>query len=132
VESSGVALFRFPGEMLCVLEAAWDWHAGGPTTEIYGDKGVLIQSRSDCASNAGGGLCPQLSVYDAAARAWRYEDFEWDFAGIHRAAPRDFIDMIVEGGEPRSGAVEAVKAAEMIEGAYVSAREHRSIGFPLA
>ena len=131
VETSGTALFRFPGELLCVLECAWNWRAGGPTTEIYGEKGSILQSLTDCASNSGGGVLPHLSVFNGEDGQWRPVDISWDFSAIHDAVPKDFIDVLCGNGIPRTGIDEGLDAAEMIDGAYRSFREGRSVGFPL-
>lgn len=129
VETAGAAVYKFPGDILCVLECAWNWPAAGPTTEIYGDRGVLVQNLTDCASNSGGGLTPHLSIFDTKVREWRDTGIPWDFSTIHTYAPKDFIDILANGGTPASGIEDAVKAAEMIEGAYRSFRERKSVSF---
>jgi predicted dehydrogenase len=131
VETSGAAVYRYPNELLCVLECGWNWHAGGPTTEIYGEKGVLIQNGTDCASNSGGGLCPDLNWYDVKKKEWIRIDMPWDFSKIHTYAPKDFIDVLTRGHPPASGLDDGIKAAEMIEGAYRSCRKGKTVFFPI-
>ena len=74
-EMSGAALYTFPGNILAVHEAAWNWHAGGPTTEIYGEKGTIIQNLTDCSSNQGNSYWPALSIYKTKTRACSLSDF---------------------------------------------------------
>ena len=131
VETSGAAVYRFPGELLVVLEGGWNWHAGGPTTEIYGDKGVIVQNLTDCASNSGGGLSPHLSLYESDKKAWRDLGMSWDFGTIHTLAPKDFVDVLEGKSEPASDIDDAIRAAELIEGAYRSFKEGRRVDFPL-
>lgn len=131
VESSGVALYRFPGDMLCTLEAGWNWWAGGPTTEIYGERGVILQYHTDCASNSDSRRWPHLCIYRAETTAWELLDLPWDFAAIHTLAPRDFVSVVIEGSAPPTGIDEGLRAMAMIEGAYRAARERRSVSFPL-
>ncbi|MDZ7802334.1 MAG: Gfo/Idh/MocA family oxidoreductase [Trueperaceae bacterium] len=52
VEDTGVMLFRFPGGVIVELASGWAWRAGGPSTEIYGSEGTLLQFFTDSASNA--------------------------------------------------------------------------------
>jgi predicted dehydrogenase len=131
VETTGVAVYKFPGDLLCVLEAGWNWVAGGPTTEIYGENGVLIQNNTDCASNAGGGLCSHLNWYDSNAGRWIPLDFSFDFASIHTHAPKDFIDGILEDIPPATSVIEGLNATELIEGAYRSFHSKQTVFFPL-
>lgn len=132
VETAGTALYTYPGELLCTLESGWNWIAGGPTTEIYGEEGVLIQSHTDCASNAGGGLLPHLLWYERRTGKWTVLEEQFDFSTIHTYAPKDFIDGIVEGFPPKTSIQEGLKALELIEGAYQSMQSHCTIYFPLS
>ena len=131
VETSGSAIYTFPDELLCTLETGWNWVAGGPTTEIYGEHGVLIQSHTDCASNAGGGLLPHLVWFDGKSGKWSTLEESFDFSSIHTHAPKDFIDGIWEDRPPKTSIREGLKALELIEGVYRSVETHRTVYFPL-
>jgi hypothetical protein len=130
-ETSGAAIYRYPGDLLCVLECGWNWRAGGPTTEIYGERGAILQYRTDCASNVAGQGWPQLAHYDAEAGAWTSFNADWDFASIHAKAPADFVSVLLEGRKPPTGIDAGLAAQEMIEGAYRAASLRRTVDFPL-
>jgi predicted dehydrogenase len=132
VEDTGVALFRFPENILVELSAGWTWPAGGPTTEIYGTNGTLIQSFTDLASNA----APDPSRMHL--RLWSVGDDQWqdlgygsDFKGIHAEMARHFLAVITEGIAPCAGMLDGLKSLEMAIGCYVSAKEGRRVDFPL-
>jgi len=131
VESGGTALFRFSTGVTAVLESAWNWPAGGPTTEIYGEEGVIIESLTDRASNSRGQYWPHLTVYRAGDEVWRDTGESFDFSRIHTLAPRAFVDALVEGGSIVSTIDDGIAALEMILGAYRSAQTGRRIDFPL-
>lgn len=131
VETSGAAIYRFPGELLAVLESGWNWLAGGPTTEIYGDRGTIIQSGTDCSSNTQGNFWPQLAIYRKEEGEWEEIDTYFNFADIHTLVPRAFIDSITDRIDPVSSIEDGFKALEMIIGAYRSAGAGRMIRFPL-
>lgn len=131
VETSGTAIYRFPEDTLVVLESGWRWVAGGPTTEIYGDEGTIIQSGLDCASNAAGAFWPPLSLYRKSAGRWQTIDAPFDFSSIHTLAPGAFVDSITRNTAPPSTIQDGRKALEMIIGAYRSAETGKRVEFPL-
>ena len=110
--------------------------AGENTTEIYGDRGVLIQNWGDGPSTpfAPPGAAPiRLYRRDTQPPAW--EEFPMPvpksqgerIAGV----PRPFIDYLRRGGDPPATALDGKRSVEMILGAYQSAREGRRVSLPL-
>lgn len=132
VDDFGCAIFRFAGGELGVLESGWSWVAGGPTTEIYGDQGTIIQSLTDCASNAvpldGVGELQLFRVAEGEL-GWRNVGSRSNFKLVHEAVASAFVDCLESGGPLPVTAYDGMKAVEMMVGAYMSAREGRIIGF---
>jgi predicted dehydrogenase len=134
VEDTGAAIYRFGQGVLGVLEAGWTWIAGGPTTEIYGDRGTIVQGFTDCASSAAplpGASYLQLYSADAAKPAWIDLGLQHDFWTIHQRVPRAFLDCLISGDPPPSTLHDGATALEMILGAYQAAAERRVVRFPL-
>lgn len=135
LEDTGAAIYRFRGGVLGVLEAGWTWVAGGPTTEIYGDRGTIVQGFTDCASSAAplpGSAYLQLYRADAPVPAWVDLGVGHDFWTIHQRVPRAFLDCLTSGDPPPSDLTDGTAALEMILGAYQAAAERRVVQFPLA
>jgi len=128
-EMSATALYEFPNDIHVVHEAGWDWIAGGPTTEIYGDEGVLIESLTDCASSTGNYLLPHLSLFRKETGSWEVLEKDYDFSSIHQMFPITYLDMLLDDTEPISTLSDGLKALEMVEGVYRSIRERRTIEF---
>lgn len=131
VEKSGVAVYRYPGDLIVIHEAAWDWLAGGPTTEIYGEKGVLIESLTDCASSTGESYWPHLSLYKKEAGEWKILAETFDFSKVHSFFPQEFVKILIENKEPICTIDDGINALTMVIGAYKSAKEGKTIYFPL-
>lgn len=131
VETGGTAVFEFPGGVTAVLEAAWNWPAAGPTTEIFGEEGALIESLTDCASNSAGQFWPHLAVYRTSEGLWRDTGERFDFGEIHHLGPRAFVESLERGVEPVSTIDDGIAALAMVTGAYRSARLGRRVDFPL-
>ena len=134
VEDTAAAIYRFTAGVTAVLEAGWTWVAGGPTTEIYGDRGTIVQGFTDCASAAA--LLPgsaYLQVYRSGGREPDWEDLglAHDFWTIHQRVPRAFLDCLLSGDPPPSDILDATAALEMILGAYRSATDRQAVRFPL-
>ncbi len=131
VETSGAAIYRFRGDMLVVHEAAWNWHAGGPTTEIYGDRGTVIQSYTDCASNSEGNFCPHLSLFQTKTGRWETLPVRYDFSATHTLFPKVFADLLVgKTAELPATLEDGMKALEMVLAAYKSAQTGQLMTFP--
>ena len=134
VEDIGAAIYRFADGVTAVLEAGWTWVAGGPTTEIYGDRGTIVQGFTDCASAAAplpGATYLCLYRADASEPAWTDLGDPHDFWTIHQRVPRAFLDCLISGGPPASTLADGAAALEMILGAYQAAAERRTVVFPL-
>ncbi|MCD6120842.1 MAG: Gfo/Idh/MocA family oxidoreductase [Spirochaetales bacterium] len=131
VEKSGVAVYRYPDDLIVIHEAAWDWLAGGPTTEIYGRKGVVIESFTDCASSTGKSYWPHLSIFKKETGEWETLEDTFDFSSVHSLFPREFISILTENKDPICTIDDGVNALTMVIGAYESAKEAKTINFPL-
>jgi len=130
VESAAVAIYRYTDDLLVIHEAAWNWIAGGPTTEIYGEHGVLIENFTDCASATGKSYWPHLSLFKKETGKWEVLEETFDFSKIHSLFPREFIDMLTESKKPVTTIDDGINALTMIIGAYKSAEEGKTIYFP--
>jgi predicted dehydrogenase len=134
VEDTGAAIYRFADGVTAVLEAGWTWVAGGPTTEIYGDRGTIVQGFTDCASSAAplpGATYLHVYRTDCPEPAWTDLGDPHDFWTIHQRVPRAFLDCLIAGDEPPSDLTDGAAALEMILGAYQAAAERRAVRFPL-
>jgi len=134
VDDNGVAIYTFANDILAVHCASWTWLAAGPTTEIYGDKGTIIQSFTDFSSNA----VPwrgevHLRVFCDAERekGWQDMGFSFDFKKVKHQIPTEFIKALRKGIEPPITGEDGMKALEMILGAYLSSKEGKIVQFPL-
>src|SRR5207244_7718135 len=125
----GVAIYRFRGGTMAALENSSVTLAGENTTEIYGDRGVLIQNYGDLVST---GMAAPDSVALKQYRpdqpgAWLNQPF-----GIPRshgeriaAVPRPWIDTLQAGAPPTVTARDGRVSVAMCLGAYESARTGR-------
>ena len=134
-DDTGVAIYRFPSGEMAILINTSVTHAGENTTEIYGDKGVVIQNYGD------GPSCNIPRSEDAVAlKLWTTEHPSWKDLGVaipnnhgERIAdvPRPFIDCLKNDTEPDVSVEAGRVSVEMILGAYRSAEEGRRVQFPL-
>jgi predicted dehydrogenase len=134
-DDTGVALYRYPDRAMAVLFNSSVVHAAENTTEIYGDRGVIIQNFGDGPSTpmAEPGAMP-LKLYRRDSPP-RWETFDLPVPKSHgeriAAVPRPFVEMILHDREPDVNARDGRVSVEMILGAYQSAREGRRVSFPL-
>lgn len=124
---SGAAIYSYPNAMLAVHEAAWNWQAGGPTTEIYGEEGTIIQNHTDCASNKGRSYWPGLTVYRRETGEWEEIPCPFDFSEVHTLPPKEFVRTLRTNTEPASGIRDGIEALTMIRAAYESHKTGRHI-----
>lgn len=134
-DDTGVAIYRFPSGEMAILINTSVTHAGENTTEIYGDKGVIIQNYGD------GPSCNIPRPEDAVAlKLYTTEHPSWKDLGIaipnshgERIAgvPRPFIDCIIDDTESDVSVEAGRVSVEMILGAYRSAEEGKRVSFPL-
>ena len=134
-DDTGVAIYRFPSGEMAILINTSVTHAGENTTEIYGDKGVVIQNYGD------GPSCniprPENAI---ALKLWTTENPSWKDLGIQipnnhgeriSGVPRPFIDCIIEDTEPDVSVEAGRVSVEMVLGAYRSTQDGRRVMFPL-
>ncbi|MBI3910346.1 MAG: Gfo/Idh/MocA family oxidoreductase [Armatimonadetes bacterium] len=134
-DDTGIALYRFSGGTMAILFNSSVILAGENTTEIYGDRGVLIQNHDDAVSTA------MTTPHSVALRLYRrgqpatWMHFPFRIPRSHgdriAAVPRPWIDMLQSGSAPACGAREGKVSVAMILGAYRSAAEGQRVNFPL-
>lgn len=133
VEDNLAAIFRF-GESgpIAILQSSWTEVAGTVTTQIFGDRGSVIQSYTDLTSTRLPRPHPApILVYREGASDWETPSVDEGFSAIHQLVARRFVDCLVEGGEPPVTAEDGRKAVEMVLGIYRSARTGAACRFPL-
>jgi len=132
-DDTGVAVYRFPSGAMAILLNSSVTLAGENTTEIYGDRGVLIQNYGD-----GPSCSVPLPPGAIALKLYTREQPIWHDLGIPipksqgeriAAVPRPFIDCLKYGREPAVTARDGRVSVEMVLGAYRSAREGKRIIF---
>lgn len=134
-DDNGVAVYRFAKGEIGVLLNSSTVKAGENTTEIYGEKGVLIQNYGD-APSCNIPRCPE----GPSLKLFRYETGEWTCfdnltppVGGHgariAAVPRPWIDSLITGSPAPATGYDGRIALEMVLKAYQSAREGRRILF---
>jgi predicted dehydrogenase len=129
-DDNGVAVFRFANKEMGILLNSSTMLAAEATTEIYGDKGVIIQNYGDAPSSfilppAG---ASSLKMFHAGASEWKHFDFPFvPHASRIRAVPRPLIDYLKGEGQPLATAEEGKVVIEMILGAYESARDGKRV-----
>ncbi|GLV55282.1 dehydrogenase [Dictyobacter sp. S3.2.2.5] len=130
-DDNGVAVYRFGKREMGILLNSSTMLAATSTTEIYGDKGTLIQDYGDLVSSS----LPRppgataLKIYRAGAADWERFDFPADVPHGNRirAVPRPLIDYLRGQGAPMATAEDGRVCIEMVLGAYQAAREGRRI-----
>lgn len=135
-DDNGVAVYRFKKGEMGILFNSSTVRAGENTTEIYGEKGVLIQNYGD------GPSCDVRHFPEGPAlKLFRYDKGDWEALEVSipkshgeriRAVPRPWVDSLIHNTPPPATAEEGRVALEMILGAYRAAREGVRIRFPLS
>ena len=127
VEDNALLTLEFAEGVVGTLQTSWTEIAGGPTIEIYGDKGVIVATGTDISSTRfmqpG---APLLSVFRAETGQWEHPPVELVTA---RAVPppNAFVDCLVEG-RPSPVPVRVARAAVATAvAAYESARTGRRV-----
>jgi predicted dehydrogenase len=133
-DDNGVAIYRFESGMIGILFNSSTTIAGVNTTEMYGDKGTLIQDYGDAPSTS--------APRPPNAKPLRYirqDDSEWTEIDLPipasqgeriAAIPRPFVDYIKGITEEHVSAEEGRKSVEMVLGAYASAASGERTTFP--
>jgi predicted dehydrogenase len=130
-DDNGIAVFRFrKGEMGLLVNSSTQL-AAEATTEIYGDKGVIVQNYGDQPSS----WLPRpqgataLKLFSAGGTDWQRFDFPADtpHGNRIRAVARPAVDFLIGRRGPIATAEEGRICIEMILAAYQAAREGRRI-----
>jgi predicted dehydrogenase len=136
-DDNGVALYRFKNKEIVTLFNGSTTLAGENTTEIYGDKGVIIQNYGDgpsCTMPRSADAVPlKMFIKDSGNPGWQNFNLPIPKSQAERiaAVPRPFIEYLKGNRGPIATALDGKKSVEMVLGAYRSAREGRRIHFPL-
>ena len=134
-DDNGVAIYRFESGMMGILFSGSTTVAGVNTTEIYGDKGTIIQDYGDSPSTSAprpAGVSP-LRYINQGDSVWTEFDLPIPKSQGDRiaAVPRPFIDYIKGESEENVSAEEGRKSVEMVLAAYESASSGKRVTFPL-
>lgn len=130
-DDNGIAVFRFgKGEMGLLVNSSTQL-AAEATTEIYGDKGVIVQNYGDQPSS----WLPRpqgataLKLFSAGGNDWQRFDFPADTPHGNRihAVARPAVDFLLGKRGAIATAEEGRIVIEMILAAYQSAREGRRV-----
>lgn len=130
-DDAGFAIFRYPDGMMAEIHNASITLAGENTTEIYGDKGVLIQNHGDgpsCAIKPPHPIGVKLYQIDRAELGWQDQGLPIPASHGERIAgvARPFIDALKTGSlicPVREGRI----SVEMVLAAYESAETGRRV-----
>lgn len=130
-DDTGFAIFRYPNGMMAEIHNASITIAGENTTEIYADRGVIIQNHGDGPSCM---VKPEhpigVKVYQSDEAALGWQDVGLAVPGGHgeriAGVARPFIDAL-KAGVPMCSAREGRVSIEMVLAAYESAETGRRI-----
>jgi 1,5-anhydro-D-fructose reductase (1,5-anhydro-D-mannitol-forming) len=123
VDDNAVAVVEFETGALGILDVAWV-HAAGPNPiEIYGTRGFVgirgVEGR------------PILMASDLDCGRWHGELVVKDLPEALPTPMQQWVAAIESGGEMTISFEDGRNLTELLEGIYRSAREGRSIDFPL-
>jgi predicted dehydrogenase len=133
-DDTGIAIFRFEdGLMAEIINSSVTW-AGENTTEMYGDKGVIIQNHGDgpsCGVKPPNPIGVKLYRSEQAEKGW--QDLGLPIPGGHgeriTGVARPFIDAL-KAGVPMCTGEEGRVAVELCLGAYHSAQTGQRVRYP--
>jgi predicted dehydrogenase len=135
-DDTGCALYRFrQGELGILLNSSVTW-AGENTTEIYGDRGAVIQNYGDGPSLAvpppPGAVAVKYYDSQAPDKGWQDQGIPIPAGhGVRIQAVASNLLNAYRAGKPVVTAREGKISTGMILGAYRAAREGRRVGLPL-
>jgi len=135
-DDTGMAIYRFKGGEMAMLFNSSVVHAGENTTEIYGDRGVVIQNYGDAPSCAVPPPPGAIAVkyFDSLDREKGWQDQGLSIPSSQgeriQAVARNILDAY-KAGTPTVTAREGKISTGMILGAYESAREGKRIALPM-
>jgi len=130
-DDTGVAIFRFADGTFADIMNASVTLAGENTTEIYGDRGVIIQNHGDspsCGVRTPHSIGVKLYQTDRAAEGWQDLGIPIPAGHGERIAgvARPFIDAFKKG-EPMCSARDGRVSIEMCLACYESAETGRRV-----
>lgn len=130
-DDTGVALFRFEDGLFAEIVNASVTLAGENTTEIYGDKGVIIQNHGDSPSCAIKPPSPiGVKLYETEKAELGWQDLGLPIPAGHgeriSGVARPFIDGY-KAGVPMCTAEEGRQSVELCLACYESARTGQRI-----
>ena len=135
-DDTGMAIFRYAdGLFATIMNTSVTW-VGENTTELYGDKGVIIQNHGDSPSCA---IKPPhpigVKMYQAESADSGWQDLGMAIPGTHgeriSGFARPFLDAF-RSGVPLCTAREGRLSIEMVLACYRSAQTGRRVMFPLS
>lgn len=133
-DDTGVAVFRFADKMFAEITNTSVTLAGENTTEIYGDRGVIIQNHGDspsCSVRPPHAIGVKLYQSDRAADGWQDVGIPVPASHGERIAgvARPFIDAF-KSGVPMCTAKEGRVSVEMCLACYRAAESGQRVRFP--
>ncbi len=130
-DDCGVAVYRFEDGMIGILLNSSVVNAAENTSEIYGEKGCIIQNYGDGPSNH----VPRAKD-SPALKVFRYGQPDWEDQSIPippdhghriRAVPRPWVNSLLYGAPKLASAREGRVSVEMVLAAYESAQEGKRV-----
>lgn len=135
-DDNGVAVYRFPSGMMGILENSSTVLISENTTEIYGDKGCLIQNYGDGPSCAAPRKpdSPAIKYFIYGERDWRIPDISIpkDHGERIRAVPKPWLDAMLKNTPLPADGEDGRVAVEMVLGAYRASQTGTRVYFPLS
>lgn len=130
-DDAGFAVFRYADGMMAEIHNASVTRAAEASTEIYGDRGVLIQNHGD------GPSCAVKPPHPVALKLYQADkaDLGWQDQGVPVAGgqgdriagvARPFIDAL-KAGKPLCSGAEGRVALEMVLASYEAAETGRRV-----
>jgi predicted dehydrogenase len=133
-DDTGAAILRYADGLFAIIENSSVTWAGENTTEIYGDRGVIIQNHGDnpsCALKPPHPIGVKLYQHDRAELGW--QDLGLEIPATHgeriAGVARPFVDAL-KTGMPLCTAEEGRLSVEMALACYHSARTAQRVSFP--
>lgn len=131
-DDTGAAVYKFKDGTIAILECSFTCVAAEDTTNIYGDKGTILQSYGDAPSC--GGVAPPENAKGvkyllAGEKAWTSVDIPTpkNHGERIRGVAKPLVDFLAGRREPIATLEEGRINIEMLVGAYASAKEGRRI-----
>ena len=135
-DDTGIALFRFADGMMAEITNSSVTWAAENTTEIYGDKGVIIQNYGDapsCSYQPDNAVGVKLFLSAEQEKGWQDQGIPVPKTHGERIAgvARPFIKALI-AGVPMCTAEEGRTSVEMSLACYHSSDTGRKITFPFS